>query len=257
MLSIGAFSKLCMVTTKTLRHYDLIGLLKPMELNQENEYRYYGVEQLGTMLKILRLKEYGFSLDEILPLVDVDDAVLGSAMKEKLGELHRRVEGEKLKLQRLKRDIDDLMKGDFMKQQLQIAIVETAPVNIASVRDIIDIKEFSTLMQRLYASGLPCEGPPVAIYHCPDFNPEATDVEVGFPTSVVGEQTRMLEGGICVKGVHCGDYALLHESYMAIGKWMEDNGYTVAGPPYEKYINDPSNTPKDDLITEIYFPVKQ
>ncbi len=29
MLSIGEFSKLCLVTTKTLRHYDQINLLNP------------------------------------------------------------------------------------------------------------------------------------------------------------------------------------------------------------------------------------
>lgn len=72
MLSIGEFSKLCMVTTKTLRHYDLIGLLKPKELNNENGYRYYSVGQLSTMLKIMRLKEYGFSLEEIKPLMDAE-----------------------------------------------------------------------------------------------------------------------------------------------------------------------------------------
>lgn len=257
MLSIGEFSKLCMVTTKTLRHYDLIGLLKPKELNSENGYRYYSVEQLGTMLKILRLKDYGFSLEEIIPLIDADDAGLSRAMKEKLAEIHLNVEKEKMKLQRLKKDIDDLKKGDFMKQQLQISLVETAPINIASVRETIAIKDFSAIMQKLFATGLPCEGPPIAIYHCPDFNPEETDVEVGFPTSVVSRQTRMLEGGLCVKGVHCGDYAQLHESYMALGKWIEENGYKVARPPYEKYINDPANTPKDDLITEIYFPVEK
>lgn len=65
MLSIGEFSKLCMVTTKTLRHYDSIGLLKPRELNNENGYRYYSVGQLGTMQKILRLKEYGFLLTRL------------------------------------------------------------------------------------------------------------------------------------------------------------------------------------------------
>lgn len=257
MLSIGEFSKLCMVTTKTLRHYDSIGLLKPKELNSENGYRYYSVEQLGTMLKILRLKDYGFSLEEIITLVDMDDDSLSLAMKEKLAELHRSIEQEKLKLKRLKQDIDNLKKGDFMKQQLQISLIETAPVNIATVRETIAIKDFSLIMQKLYATGLPCEGPPIAIYHCPDFNPEETDVEVGFPTSVKSEKTRMLEGGLCVKGVHCGDYALLHESYMALGKWIEENGYTVVRPPYEKYINDPENTPKDDLITEIYFPVEK
>ncbi len=257
MLSIGEFSKLCMVTTKTLRHYDSIGLLKPRELNNENGYRYYSVGQLGTMQKILRLKEYGFSLDEIKALIDADDDRLSNAMKEKLAVHTLYLEQEKQRLQRLKNDIEDLRKGDFMKQQLQISVVETAPVNIASIRDTIAVKDFSDIMQRLFSCGLPCEGPPIAIYHSPEFNPESTDVEVGFPTSVKSGQTRMLEGGLCVKGVHYGDYSLLHESYMAMGKWIEENGYEIVNPPYEKYINDPDNTPKQDLITEIYFPVEK
>lgn len=257
MLSIGEFSKLCMVTTKTLRHYDSIGLLKPKELNNDNGYRYYSVGQLGTMLKILRLKDYGFSLEEISPLIDADDDKLSIAMKEKLAEFTLYLEQEKQRLQRLKKDIEDLRKGDFMKQQLEISVVETAPVNIASVRETIAVKDFSIIMQKLFSCGLPCEGPPIAIYHCPEFNPESTDVEVGFPTSVKSEKTRILEGGLCVKGVHYGDYSLLHESYMAIGKWIEENGYKIVRPPYEKYINDPANTPKQDLITELYFPVEK
>jgi DNA-binding transcriptional MerR regulator len=257
MLSIGEFSKLCMVTTKTLRHYDLMGLLKPKELNDENGYRYYSVEQLSVMLKILRLKDYGFSLEEIKPLIDADDDKLMNAMKQKLIKQELLIEQEKHKLHRLKKDIEDLKKGDFMKQQFQISLVETAPVNIATVRETIAIKDFHVIMQKLFACGLPCEGAPVAIYHCPDFNPESTDVEVGFPTSVKSEKTRILEGGLCAKGVHYGDYSSLHESYMAMGKWIEENGYRVVRPPYEKYINDPANTPSQDLITEIYFPIEK
>ncbi len=257
MLSIGEFSKLCMVTTKTLRHYDLIGLLKPQALNRENGYRNYSALQLCEMQKILRLKDYGFSLEEINTLMDAEDDKLIIAMKEKLIEHELRLEQEKHKLHRLKKDIEDVKKGDFMKQQFQISLVETAPVNIASVRETIAIKDFSNLMQKLFACGLPCEGPPVAIYHCPDFNPESTDVEVGFPTGIQSEKTRILEGGLCAKGVHYGMYSSLHESYMAMGKWIEENGYTIARPPYEKYINDPATTPIQDLITEIYFPIKK
>lgn len=36
MLSIGEFSKICKVSTKTLRYYDEIGLIKPSKINQEN-----------------------------------------------------------------------------------------------------------------------------------------------------------------------------------------------------------------------------
>ena len=54
MLSIGEFSKICKVSTKTLRYYDEIGLINPSKINQENGYRYYSIEQLETMLLINR-----------------------------------------------------------------------------------------------------------------------------------------------------------------------------------------------------------
>ena len=56
MLSIGEFSKICKVSTKTLRYYAEIGLILPSEINPENGYRYYAIEQLEIMLLIIRLK---------------------------------------------------------------------------------------------------------------------------------------------------------------------------------------------------------
>jgi len=257
MLSIGQFSKLCLVTTKTLRHYDLIGLLKPIELNEDNGYRFYGVEQLDTMLKIMRLKDYGFSLEEIKALLNCDDGVLNNTLNQKLRDIENNLLILTENCKRLKNDIKDLKRGLFMKNQFDISLTETKPVNIASVREVIAIKDFGKLMEKLYALGLPCEGPPVAIYHCPDYNPEETDVEVGFPTSVKNENTRILDGGLCVKGLHYGDYGLLHESYLKMGKWIEENGYKIIAAPYERYLNDPACTPKDKLLTELYFPVKK
>ena len=55
MLPIGEFSKICNVTTKTLRYYDEIGLLKPSIVNGHNGYRYYDVQQLKTILLITKL----------------------------------------------------------------------------------------------------------------------------------------------------------------------------------------------------------
>ena len=52
MLSIGQFSKTCMVTVKTLRHYDKIGLLSPEYVNEENGYRFYTEEQIPVMILI-------------------------------------------------------------------------------------------------------------------------------------------------------------------------------------------------------------
>ena len=73
MLSIGEFSKICKVSTKTLRYYAEIGLLAPSEVNPENGYRYYAIEQLEKMLFINRLKGYSFSLDEIKTILQLEE----------------------------------------------------------------------------------------------------------------------------------------------------------------------------------------
>lgn len=41
MLTIGEFSNICKVSTKTLRYYAEIGLILPEEINSENGYQYY------------------------------------------------------------------------------------------------------------------------------------------------------------------------------------------------------------------------
>lgn len=64
MLTIGEFSRICQVSTKTLRYYAEIGLILPEEINPENGYRYYSIGQLETMMLINRLKEYELSLEE-------------------------------------------------------------------------------------------------------------------------------------------------------------------------------------------------
>ena len=73
MLTIGEFLNICKVSTKTLRYYAEIGLLEPSEINPENGYRYYAIEQLERMLFINRLKEYSFSLDEIKTILQSEE----------------------------------------------------------------------------------------------------------------------------------------------------------------------------------------
>ena len=73
MLSIGEFSNICQVSAKTLRYYAEIGLLEPSEVNPDNGYRYYTIEQLEKMLFINRLKAYSFSLDEIKTILQLEE----------------------------------------------------------------------------------------------------------------------------------------------------------------------------------------
>lgn len=63
-MKIGEFSQLTNIPVKTLRYYSDIGLLTPA-LIDDNNYRYYGIEQLSKLNRIIELKESGFTLNEI------------------------------------------------------------------------------------------------------------------------------------------------------------------------------------------------
>ena len=73
MLKIGEFSKLSRVSVRMLRHYDEIGLLKPAEIDRFTDYRYYREDQLPMAGRIAALKDMGFSLADIVRILEVYD----------------------------------------------------------------------------------------------------------------------------------------------------------------------------------------
>lgn len=60
------------VSIKALRHYDEIGLLKPVKVDDSTGYRYYSAAQLPRLNKILALKDLGGYLNKITEIIDYD-----------------------------------------------------------------------------------------------------------------------------------------------------------------------------------------
>ena len=117
MLSIGEFSKICSVSTKTLRYYAEIGLIIPDEINPENGYRYYSIDQLERMLFINRLKSYNFSLDEIKTILEsnkLQDKKLYISLMKKKKEMERQVQEYNQILNQLNDDILNVKQGNAM-----------------------------------------------------------------------------------------------------------------------------------------------
>lgn len=67
--SIQQVARMSDVTSRTLRHYDDIGLLPPAYVGG-NGYRYYEQEQVLRLQRILLLRELGLGLDAIAEVVD-------------------------------------------------------------------------------------------------------------------------------------------------------------------------------------------
>ncbi len=79
------------------------------------------------------------------------------------------------------------------------------------------------------------------------------------PASASGEmEAGQLKSGPVAVGIHAGPYEQLPETYAAIEKWMESNGISAAGAPWESYVTDPGQYPDPkDWRTEVYWPITE
>ena len=78
--SIRKLSELAGVSARTLRYYDEIGLLKPLEVSEAG-YRYYGEHELALLQQILFYRERGFDLKQIRKILYQDDFDIMHALK--------------------------------------------------------------------------------------------------------------------------------------------------------------------------------
>lgn len=103
MLKIGQFAALAQISIRMLRHYDELGLLKPEMVDRESGYRYYTLEQLPRLNRILALKDLGLSLGEIRELLNgaLSAEEIRGMLKLKQAQLHQHIIEEQARLRRV------------------------------------------------------------------------------------------------------------------------------------------------------------
>lgn len=93
--------------------------------------------------------------------------------------------------------------------------------------------------------------------------PGLFSIEVGMPvaTAPQGEgavEAGTLPGGPVAVAMHAGPYDQLSETYAALERWIEANGYRAGGAPWESYITDPADHPDPaDWRTEVFWPLEK
>ncbi|WP_152393252.1 MerR family transcriptional regulator [Paenibacillus guangzhouensis] len=273
MLSIGEFSKICGVSTKTLRYYDEIGLIHPEEINPENGYRYYAIRQLKTMLFISRMKSFHFSLDEIKAMLELEkdqsDEKLHAALHCKKQEIQKKINDYELTLMQMNDDMLHLQQGISIMSYLnhiEVQLVGVEPMNILSIRQMMSSHDyalglgsyFSRLYEKIATEKLTMLGTPMTIFHSPEYNPAGNDTEFAIPIQEAVKGTREMSGGLCARSVVKGAYSELTSVYAKLREWVEHEGYTLVSSPYEIYVTDPNQVAvPEDFVTEVYFPVKK
>ena len=266
MLQIGEFSKICQVSVKTLHHYDRIGLLTPAEVDRFTGYRHYRMEQIDTMNYIQRLKRYGFSLGEIQHLITVSDHnELIKALRQQRDRLRQEQQEAAAILNELQAHISIFERtGDIMSYHKgsTVEIRKSPAMKILSKRAMMGVDEFGKyygmLFERVKKETVTPTGLNGARYHDEEFNQESSDIEVFIGIREGDKADTILEPCECAMAVHHGGYSTLSEAYGAIVSWIAENGYEMAGAPFDLYIKTQFNAPSpEDWETEVYFPIRR
>jgi len=87
------------------------------------------------------------------------------------------------------------------------------------------------------------------------------DVEIGFSVAKALEgkgdiQTSEIPGGKLGYALHTGRYGDIAPAYDSLTQFVKEQGYEPTGVAYEFYLNDPGETPQEQLQTQIVFPLK-
>jgi len=102
-------------------------------------------------------------------------------------------------------------------------------------------------------------GAPFTAYYNMDM--QDLDVEIGFPVSkrLPGKddiQASEIPQGKAATCLYVGPYSDIGLAYTALSEWIKENGYEATGVAYEMYVDDPTQTPPQELKTQIVFLLK-
>ena len=263
LYKIGMFAAMNHVTVKALRFYEEQGLLIPALIHPETGYRYYTLSQMAVLHQITALKMAGFTLEEIARIHSGADEE--AVLRKKKSELIAKIAD-------LTRQIA-VVDGYLSKQKTGLSapvLVKTIPettvaamrVRIESYDSLFDVMpKMGALMEK---TGCECALPEYCFtnYLEPGYKDEDILVEIceavtGAKQEIGGLYFRTLPEIQAACMFHRGSYGALPESYETVLKYIEENGYEIAGAIRESYIDGVWNQEEESgWLTEIQVPVR-
>ncbi len=248
-LKIGEFSQMMQVTVKTLRHYEQKGLLLPDEVDEWTGYRYYCIDQMQKLNSIRELQRLGFSLEEIKDLYD------DHSHKPSIDQLSEKIDDTERQLKQLLARRAQLLewRGSLkeMNSMEKFSIQSLPEIIVASHRETIPsyeslgllcVNKIGPEMQRL---GCKCPPPGYCftVEHNKEYTPTNIDIEYCEQVEEMGTDSaiiqfkRISEVPVAISMKHYGPYDRFYQSYVELFKYIEEQGYRIAGQPRCCYID--------------------
>lgn len=266
-LKIGEFARLGQVTVQTLRYYAELGLLRPGEVDAFTGYRFYLLEQLPILHRILVLKDMGLPLDQIKRMLHENISIeeMRRILLIKQDDIRTQVQNSLDQLERIDIRLQMLEHaGQTSEYEINIKHIDALPVvsvtgEVPSYWEVCPLwMELSDLMQR---ASIKSSSPYLTLCHATE---PKIKLEVCAPLSNPDKSTRpelihvLPEVKTMVFTIHRGSYSGLIDGYTALWQWIENNGFKIIGPDREIYLRlpeDSRNSTDPNALTELQVPV--
>jgi DNA-binding transcriptional MerR regulator len=279
MFKIGDFSRLGQVSVRMLRHYDDLGLLKPAHVDPFTDYRYYTIEQLPQLNRILAFKDLGLPLEKIADLLqqDLPLADVKGLLQSRQVELHQQIQTAQDRLHRLMARLHQLDQEGQMSDY--DVIVKSIPAcQIASARYIVpfvaDMPEYRRmLIKRLYGwlnkQHIVPVGYEIVLYHISEYTD--TNIDMEFAIAIPEGAKLMadpLQDAITVRQLptsahvasvfHRGMMRDITQAMVALFTWISANGYATDGAIREIHLFGSETVQVEDqpVVVELQIPIK-
>jgi effector-binding domain-containing protein len=257
---------------KTLRHYDRLGLLRPVDVDRFTGYRRYSLDQLPRLNRLLALKDLGLSLGQVRQLLDdeLPAAEIRGMLRLKRSELERRLVDEHARLARVEARLKQIeMEGHL--PDYDVVLKDVQPQTVVAVREVVPtIEEMPARCSAMYEeafgwardAGVRLAGPCMGVYYNEGYAERDIDTEMAVPiepgsVSKAGNgrvTVRQLPAAQVASVVHRGPYDELTLAWQALGRWVESSGYRWAGPGRELYLRTPD---QGEPLAEVQVPVER
>lgn len=270
MLTIGEYSRLTHIPAKTLRYYDDIDLFKPAYVDSLTGYRYYSVEQLPRLYRILSLKELGLSLNQIRDVLNenLSPEQMRGMLRLKEIQLQETIEEGQRRLAYVKHKIEQI-ETDNVFVDYDVILKHVPEMQVALTRDIASQKatlgttlraSFRTVLDFLTEKNIAPVGHGFTVYFDDEYRDTHIDVGAAFPINAEVAGTKAVTvttfaGEMMASVIHKGALEHMEDAYIALLTWIERNGYQIVRASREIALQyDPTGNP-ENYVTEIQFPV--
>lgn len=272
MFTVGEFARLAQVSKRLLRFYDEIGLLNPIHTDPSTGYRFYSAEQMSRLNRILTLKDFGLSLEQIRWMLSDQitvDEMQGMLMLKK-AEIEQHLQAESQRIRKIESRLRSIRNAESNKP-IDVIVKKIPAQPVLSVRTVVETFEAGLAFIRQIRAAVSESSAPglsFVICHDDDMLERDMDLEMGYLIEAKNHAPVTRHGGLqlhfrelppvemMATTVVQGALETIHTGYGEIARWVEDNSFRVAGIPREITLRESRAADGRDLITEIQFPVE-